>query len=76
MLLFAAGEDCDYFKYSTDVPLAIIETRRDFGLQNLCRKSIRNHLAVTNPKRDLFRLVDLLPLPRVTKKFLVYGMSF
>ena len=76
MLLFAAGEDCDYFKYSTDVPLAIIETRRDFGLQNLCRKSIRNHLVVTNPKRDLFRLVDLLPLPRVTKKFLVYDMSF
>ena len=76
MLLFAAGEDCDYFKYSTEVPHYIMETRRDFGLQNLCRKSIRNHLVLTNPKRDLFRLVDLLPLPRVTKKFLVYDMSF
>ena len=70
MLLFAAGEDCDYFKYSTDVPLAIIETRRDFGLQNLCRKSIRNHLVVTNPKRDLFRLVEFIASSKSYKKVL------
>ena len=76
MLLFAAGEECDYFKYSTIAPKTIIETRKDFSLQNICRKAIRKNLNVTNPKRDLFRLVELLPLPKPIKKFLVYDVSF
>ena len=76
MLLFAAGEECDYFKYSRDTPKTIIETRKDFSLQNICRKAIRKNLNVTNPKRDLFRLVELLPLPKPMKKFLVYDVSF
>ena len=75
MLLFAAGEECDYFKYSREAPKTIIETRRDFSLQNICRKAIRKNLNVTNPKRDLFRLVELLPLPKPIKNFLVYDVS-
>ena len=76
MLLFAAGEEWDYFKYSREAPKTIIETRKDFSLQNICRKAIRKNLNVTNPKRDLFRLVELLPLPKPIKKFLVYDVSF
>ena len=76
MLLFAAGEECDYFKYSREAPKTIIETRKDFSLQNICRKAIRKNLNVTNPKRDLFRLVELLPLPKPIKNFLVYDVSF
>ena len=34
-----------------DVPLnPLLKQDRDFGLQNLCRKPIRNHLVVTRPK--------------------------
>ena len=76
MLLFAAGEEWDYFKYSTKAPKTIIETRKDFSLQNICRKAIRKDLNVTNSKRDLFRLVEVLPLPKPIKKFLVYDVSF
>ena len=76
ILLFAAGEECDYFKYSTEAPKTIIETRKDFSLHNICRKAIRKSLNVTNPKQDLFRLVELLPLPKPIKKFLVYDVSF
>ena len=47
MLLFAAGEDCDYFKYSTEVPHYIIGNKKRFWSSNLCRKSIRNHLVLT-----------------------------
>lgn len=75
MLLFAAGEDCPYFNSTLGVPPAIIETRRDFSLQNICRKAIRKHLVITNPKINLFRLVKLLPLPELIKKFLVYDIS-
>ena len=76
MLLFAAGEEWDYFKYSREAPETIIETRKDFSLQNICRKAIRKNLNVTNPKQDLFRLVELLPLPKPIKNFLVYDVSF
>ena len=50
MLLFEAGEECDYFKYSREAPKTIIETRKDFSLQNICRKAICKNLNVTNPK--------------------------
>ena len=50
MLLFATGEDTSFFRYSTEMPEAILYTRTDFSLQNLCRKSIHNHLIVNRPK--------------------------
>ena len=50
MLLFACGEECDYFKYSKKAPESIIETRNDYSLQNMCRKIIRMKLIVINPK--------------------------
>lgn len=74
MLLFAAGEDCDYFKCSTEAPKAIIDTRKDISLLNVCRKSIREHLLVTRSKQNLFKLVELLPLPKAMKKYLVYDV--
>ena len=75
MLLFAAGEKCDYFYCRKGAPQTIIETKTDFRLQNLCRKTIRKHLLITNPKQNLFRLVNILPVPKTIQKFLLYNVS-
>lgn len=74
MLLFAAGEESSYFS-SKHAPKAIVETRRDFSLQNLCRKEIRKHLVRARPKVNMFRLVKSLPIPEVMKKYLTYDMN-
>ena len=76
MLLFAAGENFDWFYYRKRVPQTIIETKTYFRLQNLSRKVIHKHLIMTNPKQNLFKLVELLPIPKVMKKFLVYNVSW
>ena len=76
MLLFAAGENTTYFNYSNDAPETIVQTRTDYTLQNLCRRTIRNDFFAKRPKLDLFQLVPLLPLPKAMKSYLLYNVSF
>ena len=75
MLLFAAGEDTSYFNYNEDAPASIVKTRRDFSLQNLSRRAIHNQCLLSRPKQDLFNLVELLPIPRLMKNYLLYNIS-
>ena len=35
MLMFAAGKECQYFN-SISAPKVVLETKRDFSLQNIC----------------------------------------
>ena len=74
MLLFAAGKECQYFN-SISAPEAILETKKDFSLQNLCRKNICKHFAVARPTENMFRLVPLIPIPDLMKKYLLYNIS-
>ena len=74
LMLFAAGEENTYFS-STDAPKFIGEAKNDLKLQNLCRRAIRKHLAVARPKRNMFRLVSLLPLPKMVKNYLLYDVT-
>ena len=75
MLLYVAGEKSPYFS-SNNAPRCIVEANNDPSLENLCRKAIRKHLAVARPKRNMFRLVKLLPIPNIIKSYLLYNVTF
>ena len=64
MLLFAAGKECGYFN-SMSAPEAIVETKRDFSLQNVCRNKIRKYK--TNNK---YVQIPSMPIPELMKKYL------
>ena len=74
MLLFAAGKECKYFN-SSSAPRAIIETKRDNSLQNLCRSRIRKHFCATRPTENMFTVVPFMPIPHLMKKYLLYNIS-
>ena len=74
LLLFAAGKECEYFN-CTKAPQMIAESERDLSLQNLCRRKIRKHMAVTRPTENMFKVAPLMPLPDLMKKYLVYNFS-
>ena len=74
MLLFAAGDNLKYFN-SNDAPKSILKVKLDRSLLNLCQHQIRKDLARASPQQNMFTLVDLLPLPELLKKFLLYNMS-
>ena len=74
MLLFTAGDNLKYFN-SKDAPKSILKVKLDRSLLNLCRHQIWNDLARASPQQNMFTLVELLPLPELLKKFLVYNMS-
>ena len=74
MLLFAAGDNLKYFN-SNDAPKSIVKVKMDRNLVNLCHHQIWDDLARSSPQQNMFTLVELLPLPELLKKFLVYNMS-
>ena len=74
MLLFAAGENLQYFN-SNAAPKAIHEIVKDRSLTNLCRQEIRKYLSEVQPQENMFELVQSLPLPDLLKKFLVYNIT-
>ena len=74
ILMFAAGKECRYFN-STSAPKIVLETKKDFSLQNICRNKIRNYSVVTRPTENMFGLVPLMPIPKLMKKYLLYNIS-
>ena len=74
MLLFAAGQDFGYFSTS-NAPRQILTVKSDLSLLNLCRKTVRQCLTLARPKKNMFRLIELLGLPKALKKYLVYDVS-
>lgn len=80
LLLVAAGEDVSnvpYFKSpQISRELTAIRKERTSSLLNMSREVIRAQMLACNAgNRNLFQVVEQLPLPRLLQKYLVYNQT-
>ena len=76
MMMFAAGEYFPFHLYpDKDITKAIVQSRDDLSLKNLCRKAIRYYTIMSGNNENLFEAANRVQLPRLLQNYIVYGMS-
>ena len=76
MMMFVTGE---YFPFNLypdkDIAKAIVQSRDDLSLKNLCHRAIRYYTIMSGNNENLFEAANRVQLPRLLQNYIVYGMS-
>ena len=76
MMMFAAGEYFPFHLYpDKDIVKAIVQSRDDLSLKNLCCKAIWYYTIMSGNNENLFEAANRVQLPRLLQNYIVYGMS-
>ena len=76
MMMFVAGEYFPFHLYpDKDIAKAIVQSRDDLSLKNLCRKVIQYNTITSGNNENLFEAANRVQLPRLLQNYIVYGMS-
>ena len=76
MMMFVAGEYFPFHLYpDEDRAKAIVRSRDDLSLKNLCRRAIRYYTIMSGNNQNLFEAANRVQLPRLLQNYIVYGMS-
>ena len=76
MMMFVAGEYFPFHLYpDEDIAKAIVRSRDDLSLKNLCRRAIRYYTIMSGNNQNLFEAVNRVQLPRLLQNYILYGMS-
>ena len=76
MMMFVAGEYFPFHLYpDKDIAKAIVQSRDDLSLKNLCRRAIRYYTIMSGNNENLFEAANRVQLPRLLQNYIVYGMS-
>ena len=74
MLLYAAGEQVDYFEYAKLPDLLKFEEIK-LRLKHLVRQAIRKRLLSLDPHVHLFNRIPKLGLPSLVTRYLLFNVS-
>ena len=76
MMMFVAGEYFPFHLYpDKDIAKAIVQSRDDLSLKNICRRAIRYYTIMSGNNENLFEAANRVQLPRLLQNYIVYGMS-
>ena len=76
MMMFVAGEYFPFHLYpDKNIAKAIVQSRDDLSLKNLCHKAIWYYTIMSGNNENLFEAVNRVQLPRLLQNYIVYGMS-
>ena len=76
MMMFVPGE---YFPFhldpDQDIAKAIVRSRDDLSLKNLCCRAIRYYTIMSGNNQNLLEAVNRVQLPRLLQNYIVYVLS-
>ena len=76
MMMFVTGEYFPFHLYpDKDIAKAIVWSRDDLSLKNLCHRAIRYYTIMSGNNENLFEAANRVQLPRLLQNYIVYGMS-
>ena len=76
MMMFVAGEYFPFHLYpDKDIVKAIVRSRDDLSLKNLCHRAIWYYTIMSGNNQNLFEAANRVQLPRLLQNYIVYGMS-